>query len=123
MTQIKSPVWTRAGGSVLHTAIGASVPTLRSPHRLPCPGVRRYPAAMFTIEHDFDATVITLVDEGAPHLQEDVTVQAFEDCVTVEQYDARLDAVMKITLSMAQLRDLGAALNLPEGIYRLTPKT
>ena len=77
---------------------------------------------MFTIEHDFDATDITLVDEGAPHLQEDVTVQAFEDCVTVEQYDARLDAVMKITLSMAQMRDLGAALNLPEGIYRLTPK-
>ncbi len=77
---------------------------------------------MFTIEHDFDATVITLVDEGAPHLQEDVTVQAFEDCVTVEQFDAREDRVYKLTLSLAQVRDLAAALNLPEGIYRLTPK-
>lgn len=77
---------------------------------------------MFTIEHDFDATVITLVDEGAPNLQEDITVQAFEDCVTVEQYDPRRDEVMKVTFSMAQLRDLRAALNLPEGIYRLTPK-
>ncbi|TMV81137.1 hypothetical protein FGG78_25050 [Thioclava sp. BHET1] len=78
---------------------------------------------MFTIEHDFDATVITLVDEGSPHLQEDVAVQAFEDCVVVEQYDAREDRVHRITLSMAQLRDMGAALNLPEGVYRLRPQT
>lgn len=74
---------------------------------------------MFTIEHDFDATVVTLVDEGPAPLQEDITVNAFEDCVTVEQYDARTDSVMKITLSMSQLRDLGAALDLPEGVYRL----
>jgi len=74
---------------------------------------------MFTIEHDFDATVITLVDEGSPHLQEDITINAFEDCVTVEQLDPRTDRVQRITLSMAQLRDLGAALDLPEGIYAL----
>lgn len=74
---------------------------------------------MFTIEHDFDATVITLMDEGTPRLQEDVTVHAFEDCVTVEQYDPREDRVQRITLSLAQVRDLGAALNLPEGMYRL----
>lgn len=76
---------------------------------------------MFTIEHDFDATVITLVDEGAPHLQEDITVQAFEDCVTVEQLDPRTDQVQRITFSTAQLRDLAAAMNLPEGVYRLRP--
>ncbi len=74
---------------------------------------------MFSIEHDFDSTVITLVDEGSAHLQEDVIINAFEDCVTVEQYDARADAVRSVTLSRAQLRDLGAALDLPEGVYRL----
>ena len=74
---------------------------------------------MFTIEHDFDATVITLVDEGGAPLQEDVTVCAFEDCITIEQLDPRTDRVMKITLSPAQARDLAAALNLPEGVYRL----
>jgi hypothetical protein len=73
---------------------------------------------MLTIEHDFDATVVTLVDEGPAPLQEDVIVCAFEDCVTVEQYDPRTDQVMKITLSLTQVRDLGAALNLPEGIYQ-----
>jgi hypothetical protein len=76
---------------------------------------------MFTIEHDFDATVITLMDEGGTPLQEDVTVQAFEDCVTIEQFDPREDRVQRITLSLAQVRDLGAALNLPEGMYRLRP--
>ncbi|WP_114966249.1 hypothetical protein [Alkalilacustris brevis] len=74
---------------------------------------------MFTIEHDFDATVITLIDEGSPHLQEDVSVQAFEDCIVVEQLDPRRDEPVRITLSLTQLRDLGAALNLPEGVYRL----
>jgi len=74
---------------------------------------------MFTIEHDFDATVITLVDEGSVHLQEDVTVQGFEDCVTVQQYDPRRDEVVTITLSLAQVRELAASLNLPEGVYRM----
>jgi hypothetical protein len=77
---------------------------------------------MFTIEHDFDATVITLVDEGSPRLEEDVTIQGFEECVTVEQYDARKDEVVKIVMSMAQVRELAAALNLPEGVYRLKRK-
>ncbi|QQA43251.1 hypothetical protein [Pelagovum pacificum] len=74
---------------------------------------------MFTIEHDFDATVVTLVDEGAAPLGEDVIVQAFEECVTITQFDSRLDRDVVVTFSMSQLRDLRAALNLPEGVYRL----
>lgn len=77
---------------------------------------------MFTIEHDFDATVVTLIDEGGGHLVDDVIVNAFEDCVTIEQHDTRTDRTHKITVSMAQLRDLGAALDLPEGVYRLRLK-
>lgn len=72
---------------------------------------------MFTIEHEFDATVVTLVDDPAPHRQEDVTITAFEDCVVIEQSDPRDDSIQKITLSLAQLADLTAALNLPEGVY------
>lgn len=75
---------------------------------------------MFTIEHEFDATVITLVDDGEDlPLQEDITITAFEDCVTVDQLDPRTDEVMRITLSLGQVRDLAAALNLPEGSYRI----
>ena len=66
---------------------------------------------MFTIEHEFDATVVTL------------TISAFAECVTLEQLDPRTDKVQKITLSQSQLRDLAAALDLPEGVYRLRPAT
>ncbi len=74
---------------------------------------------MFTIEHEFDATVVTLIDEGHSPLTEDVTINAFEDCLTIEQYDPREDRVVTITLSLVQLRDLEAALDLPEGVYRI----
>lgn len=74
---------------------------------------------MFSIEHEFDATVVTLVDEGAAPLGEDVVIHMFEDCVTIEQYDARTDRMQKITLSTTQVQDLTAALDLPEGVYML----
>ncbi|MFA8443514.1 hypothetical protein [Yoonia sp.] len=74
---------------------------------------------MFTIEHDYDATVVTLVDEGKAPLKEDVIINAFDDCVTITQFDPRTDEVVRITLSLTQLRDLEAALDLPEGIYQL----
>lgn len=78
---------------------------------------------MFTIEHDFDATLITLVDDGEAgvRLQEDVIISAFDECVTVVQYDPRTDREQTVTLSMTQLRDLAAALDLPEGAYKLEP--
>ena len=76
---------------------------------------------MFTIEHDFDATVITLVDEGETRLQEDVIIEAFEDCVTITQVDPRSDTPLRLTLSLSQVADLAAALNLPEASYRIAP--
>jgi hypothetical protein len=78
-------------------------------------------AKMFTIEHEFDATVITLVDEGVQELalREDITIEAFEDCVVMRQLDPLTEEEMVITLSLQQLSDLTAALNLPEGSYRI----
>lgn len=72
---------------------------------------------MFSVEHEFDSTVITLVDEGAAPLGEDVVVRAHEDGATLEQFDAQADAVRTVRLSVSQLRDLAAALNAPEGVY------
>ena len=74
---------------------------------------------MFTIEHELDATVVTLVDEGGPALREDIVISAFEDCINVSQIDDRTDLPVTITLSLSQLRDLSMALDLPEGSYRL----
>ncbi|MFY1711719.1 hypothetical protein [Tritonibacter mobilis] len=74
---------------------------------------------MFTIEHEFDSTVITLVDEGKTHLNDDVIINAFAECVTIEQFDPRTNSTLRITLSPEQVQDLAAALDLPEGVYRL----
>ncbi len=74
---------------------------------------------MFSIEHEFDSTVITLVDEGSAPLQDDVVINSFAECVTIEQLDTRTDQIQKITLSLEQLRDLAAALDLPEGVYQV----
>ena len=77
---------------------------------------------MFTIEHDFDATVITLIDEAQPGtrpLNEDVVILGFDDRVVLEQMDEDGDDVVRISLSMHQLTELRLALNLPEGNYRI----
>lgn len=73
---------------------------------------------MFTIEHEFDATVVTLVDEGKAPLQEDVSVHVTESAILLNQYDPRTDRTVSITLSPEQWRDLTAALDLPEGVYQ-----
>lgn len=72
---------------------------------------------MFTIEHEFDSTVVTLIDDGNAPFQEDVIVNSFTEHVTVQQYDPRTDKTVTITLSHVQVQNLGAALDLPEGIY------
>lgn len=58
---------------------------------------------MFTIEHGFDATSVTLVDDDAAPTQEDVTLNIFEDCVVIEQLDAHTGRVERIQISMNQI--------------------
>ena len=77
---------------------------------------------MFSIEHEFDCTVITILDEGSKHLTEDITVRNFEECTTLEQYDPISYRVNKITFSISQISDLVAAIELPEGFYSRTAK-
>ena len=74
---------------------------------------------MFTIEHEFDATVITIIDEGDAPLNEDIVIESHDDGATVSQVDPDTDEVMYVHFSMRQLQELSAALDLPEGVYRL----
>ena len=68
---------------------------------------------MFSIEHEFDCTVITILDEGSKQLTEDISVTNFEECTTLEQYDPINDRINKITFSnyfASILTPLGAPL-------------
>lgn len=76
---------------------------------------------MFTIEHEFDATIVTLIDEGPAPLAEDITIRALDDRVVVEQLAEDGETLAIVTFSLHQLAELRAALNLPEGNYRLSP--
>lgn len=77
---------------------------------------------MFTIEHDFDATVITLIDEAEANtrpLNEDVVILTFDDQVVIEQMSRDGNEVVQVTFTMHQLAELRLALNLPEGNYKI----
>ena len=77
---------------------------------------------MFSIEHEFDCTVITILDEGSKQVKEDITVTSFEEYTTLEQYDPIRDSINKITFSNSQISDLVAAIELPEGFYSRSEK-
>lgn len=76
---------------------------------------------MFTIEHGFDNTLITLVDDGhgEDHYREDVIIKLCDDKVVITQFDAKTGDKQQITLSLSQVEDFEAALDLPEGSYIL----
>lgn len=78
---------------------------------------------MFTIEHEYDASVITLIDEGEAPLNEDVVIVSHDDGVSISQVDPDTDELMVVTLSMRQIEELRVALNLPEGVYRMPLKS
>ena len=69
---------------------------------------------MFTIEHGFEATTITLIDDAEAHIPEDVTINTLDDCVTLEQWDPRRDRLHKIKLFVNQAKGLAATLDLTE---------
>ena len=77
---------------------------------------------MFTIEHEFDCTVVTLMDEGEGFLQEDVVINGFEECITIQQFDPKTNGMQTVTMSITQMKDLAAAISLPEGIYSRTDR-
>ena len=77
---------------------------------------------MFSIEHEFDCTVITILDEGSNPLTEDISVTIFEERTALEQYDPISDRINKITFSNSQISDLVAAIELPEGFYSRSAK-
>jgi len=75
---------------------------------------------MFTIETEFDYTVITSLDEEDNF--PDLEVLLDEELVYMSQHDAETGQVQILELSYQQLMDIVTAIDLPEGAYYVTPK-
>lgn len=73
---------------------------------------------MFTIEMDKDfgedITITTLDDRGEAA---DVEVILMEDAVYIRQFDSDDEECQLIVMSVNQLKDIVAAMNLPQGAY------
>lgn len=76
----------------------------------------------FSVEHNFDETVITVLDDTAE--LEDVKIFFTDDGVDIIQvtYMEELEIYNCISLSHEMLEDVLAAYNSPEGVHRRVVK-
>ena len=72
---------------------------------------------MFSVEHEFDITTITVLDDSGE--EEDVAVILFDDVVYIRQYLADTDAAAIIQLTPKMFTELMAAWNSADGSYIL----
>ena len=56
---------------------------------------------MSAIIHGFDATLITLINDNNTYLLEDVSANAFEECIMIVQRDAARGQIYKVKISMS----------------------
>lgn len=72
---------------------------------------------MFTIEHEAEGTIITLLDTTAEN--EDLLVLMYDvDKVALAQWDDDHQDYTYISITYDTLRDVVAAMDLPEGMYQ-----
>lgn len=75
---------------------------------------------MFTVEMDYDCTVITTLDETDSY--EDIEVVLDDVTVFIAQYVEETNSRQVLELSYQQLTDIMMSLDLPEGAYYTKPK-
>lgn len=75
---------------------------------------------MFTTEIDHDEIIVTILDDHGFH--EDVIFNIYDDCVIIRQWDEHIGNHSEIIMSPDMFDDFIAALNRPEGAYRVETK-
>ena len=70
---------------------------------------------MFTVETEFDHTVVTVMDKTGE--REDLIVVLREEGVFLKQYDEYAGRTLTISLSEKQVSDLFLALNSSDGTF------
>lgn len=72
---------------------------------------------MFSVEHEFDSTTVTVLDDGGE--EEDVAVILFDDVVYIRQYYQETDLAAVISMTPKMFAELITAWNTSEGSYIL----
>lgn len=75
---------------------------------------------MFTTEMDHDEIKIVVLDDSGFH--EDVEFVIYDDCVIFRQWNEDIQNYTEMVMSPDMFDDFVAALNHPEGAYRLEKK-
>lgn len=70
---------------------------------------------MFSVEHEFDNTSITILDDSGE--QEDVAVILFDDLVYIRQYVEDTDLASVVTMTPKMFAELIEAYNRGEGSF------
>lgn len=70
---------------------------------------------MFSVEHEFDNTTITVLDDSGE--QEDVAVVLFDDVVYIRQYVEDTDLASVVTLTPKMFAEMIEAYNRGEGSF------
>lgn len=70
---------------------------------------------MFTVETNFNHTLISVVDDKNKH--EDLEVKLYEDTVEIYQWDDESGSYRIITVSASMFLELVSAMNKPDGAY------
>jgi hypothetical protein len=73
---------------------------------------------MYTVEHDFDETIIHVLDDSGID-DEDLEVILSDEFVCLRQYNTEMDEVSVIIISTDMWVELLCALNSPEGAYKV----
>ena len=72
---------------------------------------------MYTVEHNFDETRITILDDSGDIESEDVEVILEDDCICIRQWDTELDLPSLIIFSPDMWEELLSAVKASEGSY------
>ena len=70
---------------------------------------------MFSVEHEFDRSSITVLDDSGE--QEDVAVILFDDVVYIRQYIEDTDMASVITMTPKMFAELIEAYNCSDGSF------
>ena len=70
---------------------------------------------MFSVEHEFDNTTITVLDDGGE--QEDVAVILFDDLVYIRQYVEDTELASVVTMTPKMFAEMIEAYNRGEGSF------